>query len=118
MSQSLRPQDALALGVCLRPPHAWSSTPAIGTQTLLLFAPAPAPVARHATWVADLVLERGASQRSPPLRPVQPLAHDTFTHPRAAAHSFRFHPGCDSSQAELPTTCFSLVWFVFFLHSF
>ena len=61
-----------------------------------------------------------AAQANDPLRlrPVQPLAHDTFTHPRAAAHSFCFHPGCDSSQAELPTTCFSLVWFVFFLHSF
>ena len=51
------------------------------------------------------------------LRPVQPLAHDTFTHPRAAANSFCFHPCCDSSQAELPTTFFPLVWFVFFLHS-
>ncbi len=50
------------------------------------------------------------------LRPVQPLAHDTFTHPRAAAHPFCFHPCCASSQAELPTTFFPLVWFVFLLH--
>ena len=72
MPQSFHPQDALALGVCLRLPHARSSTPALGTQTLLLLAPAPAataPVARHSTWVANLVLERGAIQRSPPPSP-------------------------------------------------
>src|SRR6266699_5676240 len=73
MPQSLRPQSlALAPGVCSRPAHAWSSTPALGTQTLLLLAPAPAataPVARHSTWVANLVLERGAIQRSPPPSP-------------------------------------------------
>src|SRR6266705_4654246 len=72
MPQSLRPQDAIAPGICSRPLHAWSSTPALGTQTLLLLAPAPAapaPVAWHATWVANLVLERGAIQRSPPPSP-------------------------------------------------
>jgi hypothetical protein len=59
-----------------------------------------------------------AAQSNDPLRlrSVQPLAHDTFTHPRAAAISFCFHPGCDSSQAELPTTFLPLVWFMSLLH--
>src|SRR5438128_9355751 len=95
MPQSLRPQDAIAPGICSRPLHAWSSTPALGTQTLLLLVPAPAApasVAWHATWVANLVLERGAIQRTPRIRPVQPLAHDTFTHPQGRSSLFQLPP--------------------------
>ena len=59
-----------------------------------------------------------AAQSNDPLRlrPVQPQARGASTHPMAAAHSFSFHPGWDSSQVELPTTFFPLVWFVFLLH--
>jgi hypothetical protein len=103
-----------------RPVHTWSSTPALGTQTLLLLAPAPGSQLRQLfgthlglrTWCWSAAHSNGPLH----LRSGQPLAHDTFTHLRAAAHSFCFHPGCASSQAELPTTLFPLVWCMFFLH--
>jgi len=59
-----------------------------------------------------------AAQSNDPLRlrPVQQQARGAPAHPKAAARSFSLHPCCASSQAELPTTFFPLVWFVFFLH--
>jgi hypothetical protein len=74
-------------------------------------APAPA-----ATWMQTWCWSVAQSNDPLCLRLVQPLARDTSTHPRAAAHSFSSHPGWNSSQAELLTTFFPLVWVMFMLY--